>query len=176
VRLAAKDDHLTAHLISDADFDMRGILTLELKTFEGESLWRDSRELTAPANKSVVACECRIPIADHQADAYVHARFEADQGGAEGFAFFAEPKDWRTSEPRLRHDVVETASGELEIVLKCERFAPYVWIDWDGPAIALEDNFFHLQPGEERRVKVIRNASARETASELVSRLRLRSL
>ena len=111
-------------------------------------------------------------------EVYVSARFLSDDGAqaAENLLLLCEPKDLQRADPGLTL-AVDEKSGSLAVTVSARRFAPYVWLRrTDNVALAgLEDNFFHLRPGETRTLTVAKTAGM-ETADDLRGRLVARTL
>lgn len=145
---------LRAHLINDAHRNAHGQLTIELKTFAGTVLWKQERTACVEGNGVCQAFEGEVPIQGHEAGVYVHAEFSSGSDTATAFEFFAEPKDWLLADPGLRYEIVQAREGSFEIALRCERFAPYIWIARTDQDIVASDNFFHLEAGGERRIQI----------------------
>jgi len=58
-----------------------------------------------------------------------------------------------------------------------KRFAPYLWLrrSDNGPLAGLEDNFFHLKPGETRMLTVAKDDTLKRV-EDLRGRLLVRTL
>ena len=167
-------DVVEAHLVNDGLEAISGQLTLRLLSFDGEELQRRVGEATAPANAASGSVLMLTTAANREA--FVQGTFRAPDGSllAENFQLLAEPKDLRLPDPMFT--ITTTAKGkDFEVTVSAARFARYIWLTIEGittPA-KYSDNFFHLAPGQTRRI-AINALPASMTAEELKARLRLR--
>jgi beta-mannosidase len=172
-----------AHLVSDRLTAIAGTLTFTLQTFDGETLAEAKHEVTAALNSASVVASFDLKAAGGQErDVFLHARFDAADGeenAAENFLFFAEPKDWRVSDPGLTVNITEQ-DETFVVTLQARRFAPYVWLRRSDnaplfPTTDMGDNFFHLRPGETRELWVPKTEDM-ETVEALRGMLTVRTL
>ena len=89
----------------------------------------------------------------------------------------AEPKDLKLSDPGLSVIITENGASAFSVQLSAERFAPSIWLRRSDnlPLEGLEDNFFHLQPGETRTLTIAKNDTL-QTVDDLRGRLVVRTL
>jgi beta-mannosidase len=168
---------VSAHLVNDLSDDLSGMLTFTLKSFEGEELARLRRDVSIGANSAAPVAEFNLTkVAGRELNTYVLAEFQSRSGpSSNNILLLAEPKMLELSEPGLALSVDEGVGGKLAITVSARRFAPYVWLRRsDDAPLAVDDNFFHLQPGESRSVSTA--APNRMTAAELEKLLVVRTL
>ncbi len=164
VSLVNQEGTAEVHLVSDRMEALAGTLTLTLQTFDGETVAEETHPVSVGANTaSVVASFATAMTTGRERDLFLHAQFASDDGRKQGknFLFFAEPKDWHTSDPGLEVGVTEAEGETLRVTLSAHRFAPYVWLRLADnaplfPTTDTGDNFFHLRPGETRELSVPR--------------------
>ena len=117
VSLVHKENTAEVHLVNDLRAALAGTLTLTLQTFDGETLAEETHTVHVGHNGAeVVASFDLSPVAGRERDVFLHARFQPDvqdpmTAPAENFLFFAEPKDWRTSDPGLKVEIMEGTGG-----------------------------------------------------------------
>ena len=171
---------VTAHLINDHLHTVAGTLTFTLASVDGAApLSQASHEIqVGPNGAEIVATFALEHTAGRERELYVYAKFQPGTAGdpIENLLFLAEPKDLRLASPGLSVSVQEGGRETFTIIVTAQRFAPYVWLRRrDNVLLELDDNFFHLQPGETREMVVARPDDV-ETAPELQSLLVVRTL
>ena len=170
---------VTAHLVNDLLTPLAGVITWTLATFDGETLHEETARVSVEANAASVAATFELEEAlGQERDVYAYARFVSEDGAvtADNFLLLAEPKDLRTTDPGLTLAVAQEDGG-YAVTVTAKRFAPYVWLHRadDVPLAGLEDNFFHLQPGETRTLTVVPDDTLK-TPEDLRGRLVVRTL
>ncbi len=178
--LARDGATVTAHLVNDHLHPVAGTLTLTLGSFEEAApISETTQEVrVGPNGAEAVATFALEHAIGREREVYVHARFQPGTAGrpVENLLLLAEPKDLRLSTPGLSASVLPRDAATLAIVLSARRFAPYVWLRRrDNVFLDVEDNFFHLRPGETREILVARPDDV-EAAAELQSLLVVRTL
>jgi beta-mannosidase len=169
--LAAKDGHLTAHLVNDGHAPIEGTLAVRALDSAGAVLWEISRPARAEAAASVLALEAELPpgvlaAADRS---IIHATF----GAVQNTLLLAEPKEMRLGVPRLR--VTTSPDGDsARVWLASDELALSVMLWLEGTDAAWSDNFFHLLPGTAVDVHV--RPAERMAPAEVAARLRWRAL
>ena len=171
---------VTAHLVNDHLHAVAGTLTFTLGSLDGDTpLARATHEVKCgPNGAEVVAAFTLEHTAGRERELYVHARFQPGTEGTpvENLLFLAEPKDLHLATPGLAVSVLPHTPATFTVTVTAQRFAPYVWLRrGDNVLLEVEDNFFHLQPGETRELVVARPDDV-ETAAEMQSLLVVRTL
>ena len=177
--LVRAGETVQAHLVSDLLTPLSGTLTFTLATLDGVGLAEETADVSVAANAAAqVASFSLSPAAGRERTVYVSARFTADDGAqtAENLLLLCEPKDLQRADPALTVTVAEE-NDALTITVHAQRFTPYVWLrqTGNGPLAGLEDNFFHLRPGETRTLSITKTADL-QTADDLRGRLIARAL
>ncbi len=176
--LVRDGETVTAHLVSDLLTPLSGALTWTLATPDGETLSEETAGASVAANAAAQVGSFSLSVAaGREREVYVSARFAAEDGTiAEDVLLLCEPKDLRRADPGLTLTVAD-GGDSLLVTVRAQRFAPYVWLRrTDNITLAgLEDNFFHLRPGEARTLTVQKTADLR-TPDDLRGRLAARTL
>jgi beta-mannosidase len=174
--------------INDLLEPVSGTLEWSLLRFDGAAVRQGAKSLTLPANQSRLLAELDLQEEigenpEHRTyrnDSYEKAsqhylvyRFEREGAPpSRNVSFFAPPKYLQLPAPELTHTTQEE-NGRLVVTVKAEHFAAYVELDLSEGYARISDNYFHLLPGEERRVEVVESEVPEE---ELIERLRVKSL
>jgi len=179
--LVRAGETVEAHLVSDLLTPLSGTLTWTLATLDGETLSEEAAEASVAANAAAQVASFSVSAAAGRERAvYVSARFTAEDGTtAENVLLLCEPKDLQQADPGLTVTVSEDVEDGnlLTVTVSAKRLAPYVWLRRTDNVMlmGLEDNFFHLRPGEIQTLSVARTAGL-ETADDLRGRLVARTL
>ncbi len=177
--LVEKGEEVEAHLTSDLREPVQGEITLTIETFDGDVLTEVREEAFTDGGSSSLAASIHIaPVVAHAREVYVYARFtphwEIGQDRIENILFLTEPKNLKLSTPELK--AIFTREREQTVLtLSTRRFAPYVWMRFDGSdkSVHLQDNFFHMRAGERRTIPLRTLSHDHE---KLQGSFRLRSL
>jgi len=178
--LVREGESVTAHLVNDLTVPLAGVITWTLATLDGETLAEETARVSVEPNAASVAASFELEESlGRERDVYAYARFVPDGDGpdAENYLLLAEPKDLRRTDPGLTVTVSDAEAYAYAVTVTAQRFAPYVWLRRtdDAPLAGLEDNFFHLRPGETRTLTVEKD-DATLTADSLRGRLVVRTL
>ncbi len=176
--LVHSEETVEAHLVNDLLTPLQGHITLTIATYDGEALSVQTKAVSVDANAATGAATFDLTEAiGFEREAYIYAQFLAEDETliADNYLLLAEPKDLALPTPGLSVTVAQGKS-RFEITLTAQRFAPYVWLRLsDNAPLNLNDNFFHLRPGETRTLTVTKSESVR-TAEELRGKLVVRTL
>ena len=178
--LVRDGETVTAHLVSDLQAPLSGSVEISLVTFDGETLAAATTHVSLGANVvAAVATFDLSPGLSRACEVFVSARFTSSDGtaSAENILLLAEPKDLKLSDPGLSVVITENGASEFSVQLSAKRFAPSIWLRRSDnlPLEGLEDNFFHLQPGETRTLTIAKNDTL-QTVEDLHGRLVARTL
>ncbi len=159
--LVRGDDTVTAHVVSDLLSPLNGVVTLTVSTFDGDTLFEETASVSVDANAATSGPTFSLSaVTGRERDVFVHARYTADDPAAvaENFLLLAEPKDLRLPNPGLTLTVADAGDYDLMLTVTAQRFAPYVWLRRADsvPLAGIDDNYFHLRPGETRTLRLRR--------------------
>jgi beta-mannosidase len=144
-----------AHLVNDLSHDLTGSLTFELRSFDGESLASRSMEISTGANSAACVADFNLlPAVGRERETYLFCEFQPRVGCNSGNILLqAKPKELCLKDPGLSVTVEESGKDGPIIIVRAQRFAPYTWLRRaDDIPLMLSDNFFHLLPGETKRI------------------------
>ncbi|MBN2153924.1 MAG: glycoside hydrolase family 2 protein [Candidatus Lokiarchaeota archaeon] len=145
----------------------RGRLSWRVADASGESLLSGSKDVDVPPCSSVLV-ERVDTAAINKDDAAMNAHvvlftLEPAVGSGEttarGFRFFGEPRDFPLRNPRLSWHVEKAgkvANGEptFDVIIESAHLAFSVFIEPVDVDFIASDNFFAMEPGEERRISL----------------------
>lgn len=120
-------------------------------------------QVLLPALSSVEAIRIRLPQSDPLMDRERYLRYGVCVDGGivdEGNRLLAAPKQFHFRDPELVVSAVQ--KGDVQcLTVRAQAFARRVAIDFTDSDVILSDNYFDLQPGEEKTVIVeeIRNGA-----------------
>ncbi|MFC1483512.1 glycoside hydrolase family 2 protein [Candidatus Neomarinimicrobiota bacterium] len=159
-----------------------------LSRFDGDEVEQGTQIVELPANSSTLITV--LDLTDHVAenpeyqtyrkDCYenrskyylAYRLVHEDQELASNVEFFVPPKYLELVEPNLKYQV-KREGDESVITISTERFAAYVQLGLERGYARFSDNFFHLLPGEERKVRTVEYMG---TTKELREQLHISSL
>ncbi len=155
----ASDGSVELWLTNDTLSGVRDNATVRLASFEGETIWEENIRVRVPANAS-------HPVAHWPADRVKGApdRYLTAHSGEDRFPknrhFFAAIKDLRRTPLEPNVSIIPTGEHELRVRLKAPVYAYFVHLEVPDEATGFSDNYFDLEPGEERTIIVTNNARA----------------
>jgi beta-mannosidase len=156
VQSEIRDKMLLTKLVSDSLKDIKAELTVCVITFSGDTIKHHSREILVQAEK-VQTIEL-IPFNLRQIDpskALIYSELKIGNTIlASHFHFFGKPKNlnFPTRELQLKH----VADNEFLVSSSADVFHYKVYLSTEEYG-NFEPNFFHLLPGEKKKVKFIPN-------------------
>jgi beta-mannosidase len=185
--LARTEAGIEVHVTSDRMEPVTGRVQLSLKTFAGDALSTQTFDAAVAANGAAHVGTLDIAeLAGRENEVYLYAEFTPDQpevaaqpAGLTNYLFLADQKNWQIANPRLAVRVDDSQADHFELTFSAGAFAPYVWLHIgcvDGERLPyLSDNFFHVQAGEEVRLRIAKTAWL-SRAEDLCGRLTVRTL
>ncbi|HVT76150.1 MAG TPA: glycoside hydrolase family 2 protein [Acidimicrobiales bacterium] len=165
--LTDEDGCVGVHVVNDDVVARDGTVTLRVVDLDGTVLWQWSHDASIDPLASERIADIELPAAVR--DAATHALVHATFADVEASLLLAEPKDLVLTAARVTASVDSDA-----ITLTTDRLALSVMLWLDGVDATFSDNFFHLLPGEPRRVTVYPEADL--SPDEVAARLRWRTL
>jgi beta-mannosidase len=140
-----------------------------LARFDSAEVTRGERDVTLPANHSALLAELDFAqVGENPAQATYRDTNYANQAQyllayslvqgnrvlSSNVSFFAPPKYWTLEDPRLKYDM-KTENGHLVVAISAERFAAYVELGLANGYVRFSDNYFHLLPGESKKLQIV---------------------
>ncbi len=166
------DRYLEVWITNDTMHQLSAPLVLQLRSFTGSVVWKTRKRISAAANSSL--CVARVDLsrfASHDPTRhYVYATMAHNTMTCEQRYFFAEPKHLQLPAPRIVVRIQRISDEEQMVLLNARNFAKDVSLDVEGKDVFIEDNYFDLDAGSTKRVRV------RVCLSDLRKRLSISSL
>ena len=158
VLLAAQLDSsaMKVYGVSDLTQDQPVQLIMELLDFEGNKLDIWNRDVTLAKQTSTqldsLSLETFFQYVN-PSEMLLHLRLQdGDTELASTLVYFLPPKDLNLpQEPNVQVDI--SSEGEkTELILRTDKLAKNVYLQWEGREGFFSENYFDLLPGEEKRV------------------------
>jgi beta-mannosidase len=130
----------------------------------------------ALSSHKVAQLDLSTPLHDHGARGLL-LWLTYGSGGqtvSENLVTFARPKHLELAEPGIAAEVENLGAGRFAVVLSARKPALWVWLVAEGLDEPWSDSFFHLKPGQSRRVTIL--APNAWSAERLRETLRVYSL
>ena len=174
--------------VNDRLKDAAATLRWTLGRFDGTIVRRGEKAVTLPANRSTLVTE--LDFAKEVGEApgretyrkksyenrrQFYASYELVDGErilSSGVSFFVPQKYLGLHDPEIEHSLT-LENGKWVVTLHARRFAAYVQLGIENSYARFSDNYFHLLPGETRRVEIVESEIPPE---QLRDRLRVKSL
>jgi beta-mannosidase len=164
------DDSIELWLTNDTLSSVEDDVTVRLATFEGETIWEETIQVQAPANTSLPVARWTADRVPGAPDRYLSVRSAGDRFPSNRH-FFAAIKDLRRDPVEPEVDFIPTGDHELRVCLKAPGYVYFVHLEVPDEATRFSDNYFDLEPGEERKIVV---SSARRPITPEMARVRWR--
>ena len=158
---ALPDGSIELWLTNDTLSEVKGDVTVRLGTFEGEAVWEENLEVRTPANASRPVARWSADRASGALDRYLsvssdHDRFPSNRH------FFAAIKDLRRDPVGPDVDITPAGEHELRVRLEAPAYAYFVHLEVPDESTRFSDNYFDLEPGQERTISVTNEKRALE--------------
>ena len=130
-------------------------LRLELRNFDGELLWYDYGEVPLNPDSAMLVKSLPADILTglgDKAKLYLSSRLiQNGQTLHDNLFYFVAPKELVLPEaPAIKAVLKTTGVGEYELRLKAEKLAKNVFLEFEEAEGFFSDNYFDLQPGQEK--------------------------
>jgi beta-mannosidase len=150
---ALPDDSIELWLTNDTLSDVEDDVNVRLATFEGEAVWEENFVVQVPANAGSAVARWTMDRAPDTTDRYLSVRSSGDRFPSNRH-FFAAIKDLRRSPSEPYVDITSIGEHELRVHLKASAYAYFVHLEVPDEATRFSDNYFDVEPGEERTIFV----------------------
>lgn len=158
VSFCKEKEKISIYLTSDTDEKIEGIGEVFLENFYGEKLWSNNFKVK-------VAPDTSEKIFDIPNDILKYSKNEKEEflwtrintGGKtliENYYFLSCFKDQEKIPANISANVEKINSNSIFITIKTDLLARYVEIDCEGQDIKYSDNYFHILPNREIKVKI----------------------
>jgi beta-mannosidase len=135
-----------------------GDLTVVLQSFAGRPVWKKRQRFAVGANVSEellsvgMSAWSTIDSAAH----YLLVRCRMDDGVVlENRFYFEEPKHLKLPRAKVKGRLAEGKDGEIMVIVESSTFAKNVRLEAQGGNAVFEDNYFDLDAGGKKTVRVL---------------------
>jgi beta-mannosidase len=148
------------------------IFRWKLAGLNGEEVKTGSKEVRLPTNGSVILAELdftaevgenpdyltyRKDSYENRSKYYLYYELaDKDQVLSSNVSFFVPPKYLQLSEPEIKY-TINQENGMWIISLTSRNFAAYLELGLKNGYALFSDNYFHLLPGEEKKIQVLQS-------------------
>jgi beta-mannosidase len=150
---ALPDGSIELWLTNDTLSEVEDDLTVRLGTFRGEMIWEESLQPHAPANACLPIARWDAEQASGAPDSYLSVSSAHDHFPSNRH-FFAAIKDLRRDPVEPDIDITPAGEQELRVRLRALAYAYFVHLEVPDEATRFSDNYFDLEPGQERTISV----------------------
>lgn len=142
-------------------------VAVKLGSFNGSTLWQEEMNVAVPANDSQPVAHWSADLLGAEADRYLIVRSPADSFPVNRH-FFAAIKDLQRTVMPPSMTVTPIGNHELQVDLTAalDAYAYFVHHTVPHAATRFSDNYFDLEPGEQRQVRIT-NAATSLSASDV---------
>jgi beta-mannosidase len=150
-------DSLKVDIINDHLNEIKGQLIVKVLDFEGKEIWKDTQEVTVPANSSNTFFAAKT--ADFLKRVQANKQFlvvELYEKGtviSNNTLFFKPIKDVLLPKPEVSFEFA-TADGGFEITLTTDKLAKNLFMTIGDEEGFFGDNYFDLIPGQPLKIKL----------------------
>jgi beta-mannosidase len=150
---ALPDGSVELWLTNDTLSKIEDDIKVRLGTFEGARIWEENLRANTPANSSLPVARWDPDRASGAPDRYLSA---SSAGGhfPSNRHFFGAIKDLARDPVEPAVDITRTGEHELELRLEAPAYAYFVNLEVPDEATRFSDNYFDLEPGQERKISI----------------------
>ncbi len=164
---------LDLHVINDRMAERSVSLSVSVRTFSGEPVFRHEADIVVPAGANIRAWSGSldaVTAGSRPEDCVLVATLDTGGERITRHHYFCEHSKLRLREPNIAVDLAATASGRtvrLEAMSSLARFV-HVWVD-SAEVVNFSDNFFDLLPGRPVEIRVPPDVSIDRSALRISS-------
>jgi len=150
---ALPDGRVELRLTNDTLSEVKDDVTIRLGTFRGETIWEENLRAHVPPNVSLPVALWDADRASGALDRYLsvssdHNRFPYNRH------FFGAINDLGRDPVEPDVDITPTGEHELRIRLEAPAYAYFVYFEATDEGTRFSDNYFDLEPGQERTISI----------------------
>jgi beta-mannosidase len=150
---ALPDGGLELWITNDTLSEVQDTAVVHRRTFSGTTLWEKNVMVNLPANTSRCVWACAAEDAQPAPDGYLAVR--AEKGSfASNRQFFAAIKELQRAKVQLQAEVTTGDEHEVKVTFTTEGYAFFVHLLSPSEDTVFSDNYFDLEPGEQRIISV----------------------
>lgn len=157
-------------LTNDTQDRIASSVNITFRRFDGDVIWQKGESVVCTPNTSQSVAMIEIPNFDRYDPSlhYFHAFLEWGGESYEQRFFLLEPKHLKLPAPRLRVSVLEHAKGDFLLKVSTRHFAKDIRLEIKNEDAFFEDNFFDLDAGTSKLVRVHSHVSPSTLSKRLV--------
>ncbi len=143
------------YLVSDRMKSCKGVLSWEVRKFDGTLIGQSKKEVSIEANggKCVAQVDVRSLPGWNPKETYLRAVYTAGKHTYDNNFFFLRQKEVDFPKPSVSTSLRKVEDG-YELSLKSKQFARAAWISTGDGDASFSDNYMDLLPGKEVKVKI----------------------
>lgn len=166
------------HVTNDRLTAVNGLIDWKVTTPRGETVVTGSEKASVRAisAKKMFTLDLHEPLRQLGADEmliWISFR-EKNNILSSNLITFVKPKRLELTDPKIKTVIKKVDEDSFEVTLKASAPALWTWITLSGNDCFCSDNFFHLCPGEQRRINVTPNEPV--TLTDFRKQLHVQSL
>jgi len=151
--IAKRPDGLGAYAVNDTRADVVGTLTVGQMDTDGTVVFREVREVTAPALSSVKVYDFSA-VDTTRPNSFVFVRFTSGDIATQQVWFFQNWKDITWEQPRLTVTAEQKDKHHITVTLTAEKYTRFVRLQGLGDGVWYSDNYFDLLPEQKKTVVI----------------------
>ncbi len=163
---ALPDGSVELWLTNDTQQELHDTISLQVRTFEGQTLWEQSLAVQIPANASQPVWQSETFQGAKMAGQYLQGRSQQSRFPANRH-FFAAIKDLERVPAAVEYTITRQNEHELQVHLRARTYAFFVHLNGVDEQTKISDNYFDMGADEERTITLVNQARA--LTPELVS-------
>lgn len=135
--------------------DRKVTVRWSLKNVQGDRKCSFENETAVPSLSAVWLDPVELPEAELNTDYVVYELIEDGRVLSKNTLIFCEPKNFRFQDPKLQYRIEDDV-----IIVKADAYAKDVEILNENEDMILEDNYFDMEAGEERCIKILEGTAS----------------
>lgn len=163
---ALPDGSVELWLTNDTQQKLHDTITLQVRTFAGQTLWEQSLAVQIPPNGSQPVWRSEPFQGPEMAGQYLQVRSQQSRFPANRH-FFAAIKDLKRAPATVEYTITRQGEHELQVHLRARTYAFFVNLTGVDEQTKISDNYFDMGAGEERTITLVNQIRA--LTPELVS-------
>jgi len=148
------NDTLKTYIVNDEWMQKKGMLSIHLKDFKGNTLWSTTKDILVDKNSSAIYHKLDLnSLKINRKDIVVITQFD----GETSYFYLVKPKELALENSTITTNITDTKDG-FTIELKSTTLQKDVFLFTDAKG-HFSDNFFDLMPNQSLKIEFKTNAS-----------------
>ena len=148
------NDTLKTYIVNDEWMQKKGMLSIHLKDFKGNTLWSTTKDILVDKNSSAIYHKLDLnSLKINRKDIVVITQFD----GETSYFYLVKPKELALENSTITTTITDTKDG-FTIELKSTTLQKDVFLFTDAKG-HFSDNFFDLMPNQSLKIEFKTNAS-----------------